>query len=115
AGIADDAVERGAGQRADGIQAHIAPQLQPDVPADIVAHGRVESRRGQGLAEREHPARAAAIGLANDETVEIVMRDHPRRDDLTGRLDHAPYGAMRLQRMPLPAARVHRLEMTPLE
>src|ERR1700730_4437599 len=49
AGIAADDVERAAGQRADRVEAEIAPQLQPDLVAYPLVDRRIEPGRRQDL------------------------------------------------------------------
>src|SRR3984885_2387244 len=114
-GIADDAVQSDAGQHADRIETNIAPQLEPKVPTDIVAYGRVETRLGEHPGKLQHAARPAAIGFSDDEPVQVVMDDHARFNPLAGRLDHAADRTARLNGVPLAPAGIHRLKMMPLE
>ena len=61
-GIAHDRVDGRAGQCADGIEADVAPELEPDVPADIVADRRLEPGCRQRGAKRSMRAERSPSG-----------------------------------------------------
>ncbi|MCY1201915.1 hypothetical protein D9M72_133880 [compost metagenome] len=94
------------GQRADRVEAKVAPQLQPDLVADVVAHRRLQVGRHHHFAEPGHAGRTAAVRLAQREFLAIHMLDHAGRHDFGSRIDHAADRALRPQAAPLPAARV---------
>src|SRR5690606_11556456 len=89
AGIGRHDVERAAGERAQGVEAEIAPELEPDLVADIIEDRRLEAglreSRAQGLGTRQGFPRR----LANGELVAIDMADDARLGDLGRGIDDA--------------------------
>ena len=59
AGVGDDRVERGAGQRRDRVEGQVAPELDPDLVADVGADRRLAGRRRS--APRRERARRARV------------------------------------------------------
>ena len=93
-GVAADAFERGVGQGTDRIEAAVAPQLQPDLGADVLADGRLEAGFHHGLREPLDALAAAAVELAEREAVALDDADPARFHQLCRRVDdaadHAP-------------------------
>ena len=106
-GLGGDAVQRGAGQRTDRIEADVAPELEPDVPADIRAYRRIESRFDKSLTQRQNAARLTSIGFPQRESFEFVMDNDARRDHFARGINHTADRAFRLNVVPLTAAKVH--------
>jgi hypothetical protein len=52
---------------ANRVEANIAPKLEPHVPADRVADGRVEAGRDQCVAQRSNAIGTSAVGFAYGE------------------------------------------------
>jgi hypothetical protein len=113
--IGDDSIERRPGQCADGIEADVAPQLEPDVPAHLLAHRRFEAGVDEGLAQGCDPRRAAAVRLAQNESVERVVHDDARLGHLACRFDDAADGTLRSDGVPLPVVQIHGREAATLE
>src|ERR1700735_1358902 len=63
AGACRDAVECRTSESADRTKTNIAPELEPDIPADILTDHRVEASTGQNLAESLHAAGQTPIGF----------------------------------------------------
>ena len=82
-------LQGGAGQRADRIEGDVAPQLDPDLGADVGLHRRLEAGGDQGAAQRRDARRLGAVRLAQRQAVILDMADLARRDDLRRRIDHA--------------------------
>ena len=76
---------------------------------------RVETGLRQRRRQRQHAARPAAVGLAQDEAIQVVMDDDARRNHFTGGFDHAADHAARMDGVPLTPAGVHRVKMMSLE
>ena len=114
-GLRGDPIQPRIGQRRDRIEAHIAPELQPDVPADAFAHRRFKAGGYHRRREGRHAFRPAAVRLAQREAVEMVMLDNARTHGLAGGIDHASDGALRTDQLPLPRARVDRFERPALQ
>ena len=101
-------IERRPGQRADRIEAEIAPQLEPDLGADIVEHRRLEAALLQQPRDCRHPLGGRAIRLAKREFVAIDMLDHPRLHDLGRRINHRADHPLGPDGPPLPVLRIDR-------
>jgi hypothetical protein len=114
-GLFSNAIERRESKQADRVEAGVPPQLQPDVPAYVVAYRRVETRRGQCSCERLHTRRLASIRLTDREPVEFVMDDQTWGDHFAGRIHHAADGAFGPEGLPLTTAAIDRFEMAPLQ
>src|SRR5208283_1012240 len=110
-----DPVQGGVGQRADRVEADVAPKLQPDIPANLIADRRFEIGARQNVAQRLDTLRTGAVGLADGEALELMMLDHPGGDDLTSRVNDASDRALRPDFGPLPGARIDRFEMPAVE
>src|SRR4029079_949324 len=95
-------VERGAGQRADRIEAEIAPQLEPDLAADVPQNGRLETPRLKQSGDVFATGREAAVRLAQCELVAVNVPHHAGFDDLGGRVDDAAETPFGDERQPFP-------------
>ncbi|MNT14160.1 hypothetical protein D3C72_1491540 [compost metagenome] len=91
-------------ERADRVEAQVAPQLEPDLVADIVAHRGVQVGGHHHFAEPGHARRAAAIRLAQRKLLAVDVLDHARRNDLSRGIDHAADRPLRPQALPLAPA-----------
>ena len=89
AGIADHLVERRAGQRADRVEGHVAPQLDPQLVADARPHRRLEAGLDQQLGKLRRAFAAAAVRLAQREAVAVGVVDDAGLDDVGSRIDDA--------------------------
>src|ERR1019366_6859335 len=95
---------------------HTLPQsLSQIFQANITSHRRLESRLRQCPTQSQNPFRSPAVGLADDESVELVMDDDAGFDYLAGRLHYAADGAFGSNGFPLTAARSDGFEPMPLE
>jgi hypothetical protein len=113
--LGGDAIQRRQGQRTDRIEADVAPQLEPDIPADRVADWRIAPGRNQSIAQRHDAVRSGALGFADDEALEQAMFDHAGRHDLAGGIDDAADGALRPNRLPLRRAGIDAFQMMTVE
>src|SRR5262249_13658495 len=69
-------------QRADRVEAQVAPELEPDFRADVVQHRRLETRSSHDFRDLLHTLGLGAIELADREAVALDVLDHARGDDL---------------------------------
>jgi len=83
--VGRDHVDRRAGQRADRIEALVAPELEPDFVADVRADRGVEIRTRQQFMQLLDSRRARAIGLADRKLVAVLVADYARGHDLRRR------------------------------
>ena len=99
-GVADQLLERAAGQRADRIERDVAEQLHPDLVTEPRGDRTAEPGRDQRLGNRLGPVRLAAVGLAEADAVALGVMDHAGLGDVGRKVgersDHAP----RLDRRP---------------
>src|SRR5665647_3834776 len=102
------------GKRTDRIKTDVTPQLQPNIPADRISDRRIEIGRSQGMAQGDNAWRATSVWFANGEAVEFMVLDNARCDDFTGCIDDTADSAFRPNQVPLPSARVDRLQMMAL-
>jgi len=107
---AADVLQRGVGQRADRIEAEVAPQLQPDFRADIRQDGRLEAGVAEALRQGAHALGVGAVDLAERKAVAFDHADHARRVELGGRVDDAAERTLDRQAGRDNAAGVHRLD-----
>jgi len=110
--LAGNPIERSARQRADGVETNIAPQLEPDVPTDVVANGRIKPSPRERLTQRHHPLRPRPIRLTNRKAIEFLVNHHPGLNHLASRIDDTPDGSLRPNRMPLAPANIHSLQVS---
>jgi hypothetical protein len=93
--IVEDAVHGRAGQRADRVGSHIAPELEPDVFLDLVGHWGLEAGFFEQRGKLQYAGRLVAGRLADDEFVAEMMvhlagfveraaRMHHAADDVSG-------------------------------
>jgi hypothetical protein len=111
AGIGGDHVEGRVGERRDRVEAEVAPQLQPDVVANLGVDARLEAARREGVVKGGEPLRGLAGRLAEAETVAVDVLDDARRDDLGGWIDGAADGALGTDGAPLPAVGINALQL----
>src|SRR5207237_6830877 len=79
--------QRGTGERADGIEGQIAPELEPDLGADVVKDRSLESRVGETLRNLGDARAARAVELSDRESIPFDGLHYPPRDQLGGRID----------------------------
>src|SRR6202051_286741 len=111
AALGSEAIEGREGKGADRVEADVAPELEPDVPADGVADRRIKAGGNQGIAQGHDALRGGAVGLADSEALEQAMFDHAGRHDLAGGIDDAADGALRSNRVPLRGAGIDAFQM----
>ena len=63
-----DVDQRRVGERADRIEAHVAPQLEPDFRADVVEHRRFQPRADERLRHALDALAFGAVQLADRES-----------------------------------------------
>ena len=98
------------GQRADGIEADIAPKLQPNLVTDAIERRGLHSGLGKQRRKLLYVVGNLSRGLSDRKTVAIHMLDHAGRHDLGGGIDDASDGAFRAQFAPLPSTGVDALQ-----
>ncbi len=76
------------GERADGVEHHIAPELQPDLRAKVGRDRRLEAGASQGFGELLDAFRSGPVRFAQGEAVALGHLDHARRHQFAGRIDH---------------------------
>src|SRR6516225_3145191 len=94
------------GERADRIEADIAPEFQPDLIANAIEHRRLHAGRAEQAGQRFDIGRDRSGGLAEREVIAVDVTDHARRLDLRRRVDDAADGALGSELVPLSAAGV---------
>src|SRR5579863_2948419 len=112
--LGGDAIQGREGQGADRIEADVAPQFEPDAPADGVADRNFESGRDQSIAQGQDAVRVGSVGFTYRETLVQPMFDHPGRHDLAGGIDDATDGALGSNRIPLRGARIDTFQVMTL-
>src|SRR5271157_1928724 len=100
-------------KRTDRIEADVAPELEPDLGADVADHRRLESRLAEKLRDHLYSRRLRAVQFANRESVALDLANQPRRDDLGGRVDHAADHAIHLDMGSDHSARIDGLDPRP--
>ena len=108
--VGDDVLERAAGQRRDRVEGQIAPELQPDLAADVVAHRRLQAGRDHLLGKPRDALALLARRLAQRKALAVDVADQARRFDLGGGIDHAADDALRPEPVPDRAAGIDRLQ-----
>ena len=88
-GVGRHHVEGGPGQRADRVEAEVAPKFEPDLVADPVQDRRLEAGTLDGRAQALAALARLARRLAEGELVAIDVVDDSGRLDLGGWIDHA--------------------------
>ena len=114
-GVADQLLERAAGQGADRIEGDVAEQLHPDLVAEPRRDRAAEAGRDQRVGDRLGPLGLAAVRLAEADAIALGVMDHAGLGDVGRevgeRSDHAP----RLDRRGDDAARIDALEPQAVE
>ena len=103
------------GQRADRIEADVAPQLEPDLGADIVEHRRLEAGVLEAGRYRLHPLARGAVQFPQRETRALDVPDDARRHQFGGRIHHAAEHPLRWNAARQFASRVHAVHGAPVE
>src|ERR1700739_4343500 len=96
-------------QRADRIEADIAPEFEPDFVVDALEHRRLHSGFGEQRRQPLHVRADLARWFTDRKAVAVDMADHAGGFDLGGGIDDASDGALRTQFSPLPAAGIDAL------
>ena len=76
-------------QCADRIERQVAPQLQPDLGADVVEHARLEARPGEDLRHGPDPLRHRPVELAERKPVALDVPNHAGFGDDRGGIRNA--------------------------
>ena len=84
-----DVFQRGMRQRADRVEAQVAPDLEPDFGADVHRYRCLETSRLESVADGPDAGCVSAVKLAQREAVAFDDLDDARADYLTGRVHHA--------------------------
>ena len=106
-----DVLQRGACERAHGVEGEVAPELDPDVRADVGPHRRLEAGSDEGPAQCLHALATGAVRLAEGQALLAQMGgdlDHAGLDDLARRENDAADGPLRPDQVPLGAVGVDR-------
>ena len=98
--VGDDLVQRAAGQRRDRVEGEVAPELDPDLVADVGADRRLQPGRDQLLARAACALGLLARRLAEREAVAVDMADDAGRLDLGRGIDDAADRALRPDALP---------------
>jgi hypothetical protein len=83
-----------AGKRADRIEGHVAPQLEPDLGANILQHRRLQSAADEALRHAPDPLALGAVRLADRKAIAFDVLDDARPDQLGRRIDDAADDAL---------------------
>src|ERR1700726_761942 len=97
-------------QRADRIEADIAPQLEPDFVADPIEDGRLQSGLDEHRCEPLDIRTSFSGCFAERKAVAIDMTDDAGRLDLRRGIDDASDRPLWTQFAPLPSARIDALK-----
>ena len=71
------------------IEGQIAPQLEPDLGADVGEHRCLQARPDEAARDSLGSLTAGAVRLADREPVAFDVADHAMRDHFNGRIDDA--------------------------
>src|SRR5690606_15780899 len=99
----------------DRVEAEIAPQLQPQLVADVLHDRGAQAAGAHDLAEALDTGGLLAGGLADRELVAVDVLDDARLDHFGGRIDDAADGALGAQAAPRLRTGVDGLERAALE
>ena len=105
-----DVDQRRVRERADWIEAHIAPQLEPDFGADIAEHRCFQSRADECLRYLFDALAFDPVQLSDRKAVAFEKLDDSRRDDFTGGVDDTADDAPRFDALFDHAVRIGALE-----
>src|SRR5260370_6416232 len=72
--------ERGTGECTDGIEGQVAPELEPDLRANVVEDRRLESRFGETLRNLGNAHAARTVELSDRKSFSFDMFPHTSRD-----------------------------------
>ena len=103
-------VDRGTCQRAHRVQTQVAPELEPDFVADVVADRGVQACGNEYIAQALEALRPVSVGCAEREFVAVFVTYDPWGDDLGGRIHHAADCSLDAQQPRLFAAGIDALE-----
>src|SRR5579862_2338755 len=81
--------QRCMGERADRIEGHVAPELEPDLAANVGGDGGLEARSSQRFCKHLHATGFGAIRLAERESIALDDLNHSGGDQIRGGEDHA--------------------------
>ena len=89
--VAENPVGGRAGDGADRVHRHVAPQLVPDVALNLLGHRRVEARCHERGGQRLDALARLPRRLADNQPIALMMPDHARRFDQTACMHHAAH------------------------
>ena len=107
-----DVLQRGVRERADGIEAEVAPQLEPDLAADVLADRCLEAGAHQSVRQCLDAFTAFTTGLAQREAVALDHPHDPRGHQLCRGIYHAADHTLGLDMGGDHAARIDAVEAT---
>ena len=111
--VVHDQVRRGTGERADRVDRHVAPELEPDVFLNLAGHRRFKAGFFKQRCQLQQAVGFLARWFANDQFVAEVMSHQPglvhRTTGMHHAADHVRRGYRRRQR----SVRVHRDQPRP--
>ncbi len=87
--VLTDAGECRACEGTDRVECHVAPELQPDLGADVIEHRRFQAGPGQRVSHTLHPLAGGSIRLAYRKPIALDMLDDTVRDELGRRIHDA--------------------------
>src|SRR6516162_237448 len=97
-------------QRADWVETHVAPQLEPDLVADPIENRRFHPRGHEQTGETLDIRRDFAGRFAERKIVAIDVTDHARSFDFGCGIDDAADSTLWAELAPLPAAGIDALK-----
>jgi hypothetical protein len=112
--IAGNDIEGAPGQRRDRVETQVAPQLQPQLGADVVEHRGFETGLFHDFGNALDARRGRTVGLAQRELVAVDVLDNAGRGDLGRRVDRAADCPVRANGAPLAVVAIDRINAVAL-
>ena len=104
--VASDLLQRRAGERADRVEAQVAPQLDPDLIADIAVHRRPNAGRLEQAGQPPYARTALARRFPERQPLAVLVPDLAGRDQRRRLPDHAADRPLRPDPAPLRVIRI---------
>ena len=108
--VARHLLERRQRQDAHRVERQVAPELQPNVVSNAIAHRCFETASGERFAQRGDALRFRSVRLSEHEALPVQMPYDAGLHDLTGRIHDASHRPLRTEPVPDAPAWIGNLE-----
>ena len=97
-------------ERANRVERHVAPQLQPDLRSDVIQDPGLASRLGERSKDLLRPFRVAPVEFPDREAIPFDVANHTRLGDRSRRIGDTAQQALRVDALEEHAAGVDGLD-----